>query len=74
MEIELRLFANLRETHIPEGKVGLKDEATVGELLEKIQISPSKAAVVLVNGLHARFEQRLNDGDRVAIFPPIAGG
>jgi molybdopterin converting factor small subunit len=74
MEIEVRLFANLRESHIPEGKINLEDRTTVGELLEKIELSPSKAAVVLINGRHARPEQHLNDGDKVAIFPPIAGG
>ncbi|MEE9421099.1 MAG: hypothetical protein V3W43_16605 [Desulfatiglandaceae bacterium] len=44
MEIEVRLFANLRESHIPEGKINLEDRTTVGELLEKIELSPPQRA------------------------------
>jgi molybdopterin converting factor small subunit len=30
--------------------------------------------VVFVNGRHAAADQALSDGDRLAIFPQIAGG
>jgi len=29
---------------------------------------------VFVNGIHAADDQPLSEGDRLAIFPPIAGG
>lgn len=74
MEIEVRLFADLRESPIPAGKINLEDKATLGELMAKIGVSPSKVAISLVNGRHAQPDHQLSNGDRVAIFPPIAGG
>lgn len=33
-----------------------------------------KSALVAINEEHARMDQALNDGDTLAIFPPVSGG
>jgi sulfur carrier protein ThiS len=80
MKIELRLFASLsryRSTgsgsklvqtiEIPKG-------STIGSLIEFLRIPPDTVKIVFLNGIHAHDEDVLYEGDRVGIFPPIAGG
>ena len=79
MTIQLALFAYLSGYH-PDGQGGrtarpidVADGATVGELIARLGL-PDGPRVVFVKGRHAADDQPLSDGDRLAIFPPIAGG
>ncbi len=74
MKLEIKLFASLQKFMPNVQKVELNDNCTVLELLEKIGINSSEVAITLVNGRHVQFDQKLHDGETVAIFPPIAGG
>jgi molybdopterin converting factor small subunit len=80
MNVEVRLFATLRKKlppGSPRGKCHLElpDDATLAELLARLDIPRESAQMVLVNGEHDRdFERRLRDGDVLSIFPPVAGG
>jgi len=80
VRIEARVYATLRR-YLPEDKKGnpikleLPEGTMVGEVVEKIlKIPPDAVKVVFVNGRHVSFEYILADGDRVGIFPPVAGG
>ena len=80
MKVEARVYATLRR-YLPEDKrenpimLELPDGTTVGEVVEKVlKIPPDAVKVVFVNGRHVPFEHVLADGDRVGIFPPVAGG
>jgi len=47
----------------------------VGELLNRLGIPGNKIFSVILNGRHAEQNQVLQPGDdRVALFPPLAGG
>lgn len=74
MELEIKLFANLRKFNPQLDRIRLDDGTTIRELLDKAGIPPSEVAIVLVNGRHATLDQPLHDGETVAAFPPIAGG
>jgi molybdopterin converting factor small subunit len=80
MNIELRLFASLRKKlppGSPRGKCNLElpDDATIGDVLVRMDIPRASAQMVLVNGDHDRdFDRVLHDGDVLSIFPPVAGG
>ena len=74
MELEIKLFANLRKFNPLLENIKLDDGTTVLELLERAGIPPSEVAIVLVDGRHAKLDQPLHDGETVAVFPPIAGG
>ncbi len=52
----------------------MDSEATISELLAKIQFPSGVERMVLVNGHQANFSTRLVDGDEVFIFVPVAGG
>ena len=74
MKVEIKLFASLQKFMPNAEKVELDNNCTVLDLLEKIGINSSEVAIILVNGRHVDLDQRLHEGETVAIFPPIAGG
>lgn len=79
MTIELRLFGGLRR-YLPKGGEGfsclidMKTGSTVDDLLNKVSIPRETLKVILVNALHADNGQVLKEGDKVSVFPPVAGG
>ena len=79
MKVEINLYATLTR-YLPDNvrqsdqMMELSDGATVGELLQKLQIPPEKAKLVFLDGVHADAETVLREGSRVGIFPPVGGG
>jgi molybdopterin converting factor small subunit len=80
IRVEARLYATLRKYH-PEGKAGealgyeLAEGTTVQKLLEnELGVPPGEVKIVFVNGVSQDLNHVLADGDRVGIFPPVAGG
>lgn len=84
MQIELKLFMRFRD-YLPEGAVDgktrmtLKPGTTFEELLADIGMSVPEDKIIVINGISYKQGStvnrlKLNDGDVVAIFPPIAGG
>ena len=79
MRIELRLYASFKK-YLPGDSpdntcsVEVEEGATVRKLLEKFQIPFDAPKIIFLNGIHARGEEVLKDGDRVGAFPPVAGG
>jgi len=43
-------------------------------VLERLGVPEKGVKNVIVNGWRRDLDHRLADGDRVALFPPIAGG
>jgi sulfur carrier protein ThiS len=79
MQIELALFAKLSARY-PVGGSGreprpldIEDGTSVGALVEQIGLADEQR-ITFVNGRHAPDDHLLAAGDRLAIFPPIAGG
>ncbi|MBI4775144.1 MAG: MoaD/ThiS family protein [Deltaproteobacteria bacterium] len=78
MRVEVKLFASLKRNY-PSGMsdervVELESGTSVARLLDMLDIPRKAAKIILRNGRHAEPEDILEDGDRLAIFPPIAGG
>jgi len=79
MKLEVKLFANFREFLPPESNgysVSLEMEtgATISRVLEILKIPESIPMLTLVNGIHRKFEDALQEGDVLSLFPPVAGG
>ncbi len=82
MRIELALFATL-ERYLPASSeagsrpgsrvLDVPDGTTIGEVIATLQL-PDEPRVIFVNGRHASEDDALTEGDRLAIFPPVAGG
>jgi thiamine biosynthesis protein ThiS len=84
MKAVLKLFASLSKFLPPEAQrtncleLELEPGTTVQGLIERYRLPPDLCALVLVNGdfvpLDDRAARFLNEGDVLAIWPPVAGG
>lgn len=74
MAILVKVYATLRKYTDGEGTLHLKEAETVKDVLEKLGIPENEVKNVIVNGRRRDLDHLLADGDRVALFPPIAGG
>lgn len=77
--IQLALFAFFSSRHPVKGvgrsaaPVQIAEGTTLGELIEQIGLT-NEQRITFVNGRHADDDRVLVEDDRVAVFPPIAGG
>ncbi len=77
--VEVALYANLRK-YSPNGEKGgtfrfeLSDGATVAGLLDLLNIPSTYTKLIFVDNVGREEDHVLQDEERVAIFPPIAGG
>jgi thiamine biosynthesis protein ThiS len=84
MKITLKLFASLTDYLPPESRytniieLELAPDTTIRQLVEHHRLPEKLVHLVLVNGTFIapdrRATQALQEGDVLAIWPPIAGG
>jgi len=79
MQVDVVLFAHFSGFQ-PDGKGGrhartyeLEEGTTIADVIDMIGL-PDEPRVIFVNNRHAPEERELRQGDRLAIFPPVAGG
>lgn len=83
MKVVVKLYAML-EKYLPPGSSDNQVErdvvadATVARVLASFGLPPEMCHLVLVNGNFVppseRAARALQDGDRIAVWPPVAGG
>jgi sulfur carrier protein ThiS len=80
MRVEIKLYASLAR-YMPELEGGdvmqgmeVEEGTTIGELLESLNVPADVVKLIFLNGTHASTERVLHDGDRLGVFPPVAGG
>jgi sulfur carrier protein ThiS len=77
--VELHLYASFKK-FLPENcgdnscLMDVEEGTTVKGLLEKLHIPLNAPKVIFLNGIHAKGDEILKQGDRVGAFPPVAGG
>ena len=82
MRVKLKLFASLRPllagAKNGELLVDLDSGATPETLITRFALPREQVHLILVNGFYvapdAAGERALEDGDEVAMWPPVAGG
>ncbi|HVN72488.1 MAG TPA: MoaD/ThiS family protein [Desulfomonilia bacterium] len=74
MPVTVKLFASLRKDRFDEHAWAYAPGITGSHIVRKIGIPEKEIRLVFVNGRHASLEDRLADGDTLALFPPIGGG
>ncbi len=79
MKVTVTLYATLTKYH-PESKgneafsVELPEGSRVKDLLDHLGIKEGEAKQVFIRHTSRPEDFTLEDGERVAIFPPVAGG
>ena len=83
IKITVKLYAMLAK-YLPPGAVdnqiavAAADDATVTGVLADFGLPPEMCHLVLINGVYVapsdRAQRRLQDGDALAVWPPVAGG
>jgi sulfur carrier protein ThiS len=84
MRVTLKLYATLSDYLPPEARstnqteLDISPDLTIGQIIERCRLPAQKVHLVLVNGVYVEREQRatrtLQEGDALAMWPPIAGG
>ena len=73
--IEIHLFASLQRSAKRYPQVlKLRAKTSVRDVIKRLAIVQEEIHLVFVNGRAASLDSMLQDGDRLAIFPPIGGG
>jgi len=83
MNIQVKLYASLSD-YLPSGAINNESTVTVSEtatpaqVIHSLGIPEAMCHMVLINGVYVQPEARahttLEDGDHLAIWPPVAGG
>ena len=72
-------FGAMRE-HLPEGTrdnradLEVRDDATVGDVVDALGAPRALAFAVLVDGTQASLDAQVSEGSEVTLMPPFAGG
>jgi sulfur-carrier protein len=79
MEVKVRLYATL-SVYNPEGQgnkiftTEMPEGSTVDDLLGKLGVEKGQVKQVFIRYKARPLDYGLQDGEQVAVFPPVAGG
>lgn len=74
MKVEVRLFAYFREGREKNQILELKESSTIREVLDVLKIREDEVSILLLNGRDGSADRTLENGDVLALFPPVGGG
>ena len=79
IEVKVWLYASLRkyspETGIADAVIlQMPEGAVLADLLARLDMPKNEVKAAFVNNRQENEDYLLSDGDRVALFPPVAGG
>jgi sulfur-carrier protein len=80
MRIQVRLYASLQRFMPAERDsssfhdMEVDEGTTVAGVMHALHVPAETVKLIFLNGIHAQTDQILKEGDRLGIFPPVAGG
>lgn len=74
MEIKVKLIGAFRIDRLKEEVRELPADTMVQDIVDELQIPNRILGIVLVNGVHARVDDMLSDGDILSLLPILGGG
>ena len=73
MEVNVKLFGDLREGRFEERTTQLGENSRVIDVIKKHNLPLEDVAICMVNSRQAEFGQILQNQDTVAFSPPVGG-
>jgi len=73
MEVDVKLFGDLREGRFQRNTTQIEDNSRVIDLINQHDLPLENVALCFVNSREAEFGQVLQNGDTVAFSPPVGG-
>ena len=74
MQVQVRLFATLRQGRFKRQSLELPDGDSVADLLKSLDIPKEDVGMLLLNGRDTALEAPLTTDAVVSIFPALGGG
>ena len=74
MEIDVQLFATLRQGRFRRKTLEVPPGSTVANVCQHLAIDPREVAILMVNGTTTQRCHPLVAGDEVSLFPALGGG
>ena len=74
MEVNVKLFATLRDGRFKVEKADVSENTQIKDVITKYNIPEQEVKICLLNGRDAEFNQKLQNGDTLSLFPPVGGG
>lgn len=74
IQISVKLFATLRRGRFDRRMIECAEGTVIRDIVKLLEIPEKEAAILFVNSRHARLDTILEEGDALAIFPPVGGG
>lgn len=74
MKVEVRLFAYFRNNRWKKQVLEYKDGSTLADIINEIGIELEDVSIGLLNGIDGSLDREVQDGDILALFPPVGGG
>jgi sulfur-carrier protein len=74
VKVTVKLFATFREGREKIQVMEVTESTTPENIISALKIDKAEVAILLINGRDGRMDRHLEEGDVVAIFPPVGGG
>lgn len=74
MKILVKLFATFREGRENIQTLEVPEGSTPEDIFKIVGIEAAEVAIMLRNGRDRKNDIKLEDGDTLALFPPVGGG
>ena len=74
MKITIKLFATLRDCGPDIQEKSVSEGSSVASVIDSLNLPEDIPLLTIVNGIHTDPQEKLKDGDVLALFPPVGGG
>ena len=74
MKITIKLFATLRDCGPEIQEKSVSAGSSVATVIDSLSLPEDIPLLTIVNGVHTDPQEKLKEGDVLALFPPVGGG
>jgi len=74
IQVKVRLIGAFRIDRFKEEIATYPLGTRIEEIVEQLQLPKRSVGTILINGVHAGYEDALSDGDTLALLPILGGG